>query len=324
MKKRLKHPCTINGIDYESESAAARDLGIHSTLVHARLKSSNFPEYVSKYHRKETRRAFVPCSIAGVEYRAIGHATRSLKITYEEMLRRLASFDYPDYVCARYPKIPFKYEVRGKKYRTMREIAEDEGVSRERIRQKIRSPFHKEYKTLTSLDYPDYVREEPTKKSSPLSRQWKNSCVIAGIHYESETAAAKALKISSGTVANRLLSYDYPEYISEHRPKKYRNEDKAGVTCAVAGIEYKSVMSAKRALGISYGCMKHRLTSLDYPDYICEKYPKKIPKPSQPFKYEARGKKYKTLREIAVIEGITESQIWKRIYNSSYKEYKRI
>lgn len=152
MKKRLKLPCTINGIDYESESAAARALGIHSTIVHTRLKSSNFPEYISKYHLKKDRKVkFISCSVAGIKYRAVGSAARNLKIPYSEMLRRLASFDYPDYVCEKFPKKPseiFRYEVRGKKYKTLREIADTEGVTGERIRQKIHNPYYEEYQRI--------------------------------------------------------------------------------------------------------------------------------------------------------------------------------
>lgn len=93
---------------------------------------------------------FVSCSVAGVEYRSIGNAARELGIHYDEMERRLASPNYPDYICAKRPKgLPRKwYIANGKKYRTMREIAKLEGVTAEAIRLRMNNPKYPEYQTL--------------------------------------------------------------------------------------------------------------------------------------------------------------------------------
>ena len=96
--RQKKNPCTIAGVHYESEFAAAKALGIGTSVAVFRLKSSNYPDYISKYHPKEGRRIFTPCSVAGVEYRSIGLAAKELGIPSHEMKRRLISIYYPDYL----------------------------------------------------------------------------------------------------------------------------------------------------------------------------------------------------------------------------------
>ena len=145
-------PCTINGIEYVSEKGAARALGISLGSLLSRLRSSNHRGYVSRYRSKEKRRRHpIPCNIAGVEYASISDASRKLGITDQTTKRRLASPNFPDYASAditKKPPEPPKYAVRGKPYGTMREIAEAEGVTNERIRQKIHDPSYLEYQRL--------------------------------------------------------------------------------------------------------------------------------------------------------------------------------
>ena len=152
-----KKSCIIEGIVYESETAAAKALKIRFHTLRGRLCSSNFPEYVSEHHTKEKRRRLpIPCSVAGVEYRSIGHAARNLKISDASLRTRLASLDYPDHVCADIPKKPkpkkpdkpMRYRVRGKLYGTLQEIGNEEGITRERVRQKMNSPKHSDYERL--------------------------------------------------------------------------------------------------------------------------------------------------------------------------------
>ena len=145
------YPCTINGVPYKSEKEAAEALGVYTSGLRIRLRSPNFPEYVSKHHPKKNTGRFVPCSVAGVEYKSVGSAAGDLGISYGEMTRRLVSPDYPDYVCAKYPKKPtkaFKYDVKGKQYKTLREAANAEGATTEQIRRKMNSPKHPDYQRL--------------------------------------------------------------------------------------------------------------------------------------------------------------------------------
>ena len=64
----------------------------------------------------------------------------------------MQSFDYPDYVCEEYPKDAlfklYKYEIRGRRYKTLEEIGDMEGVNKERIHQKINRKKHIEYRRL--------------------------------------------------------------------------------------------------------------------------------------------------------------------------------
>lgn len=148
ISKRKKRPCTINGVHYETEKIAAKDLGIDIRTLRKRLMSSNFCEYTSEYHTKVESKPFTPCSVAGVEYMSIRDAAKELGIYSHELKRRLYSDDYPDYICAKYPKKPFKYEVKGKRYKSLQEIANVEGLTRERIRQKLNDTRKPEYRKL--------------------------------------------------------------------------------------------------------------------------------------------------------------------------------
>ena len=148
-----KQPCIIDGFRYESESAAARDLGIDIMLLRFRLRSSNFPNYTSKHHKKLKRKiSSTPCVIRGVEYASIIDAAKKFRVTAPTISYRLRSCNYPDYICADIPKvvkpIKYRYTVDGKKYRNLQEIADIEGLTKERIRQKINSPKHPSYQRL--------------------------------------------------------------------------------------------------------------------------------------------------------------------------------
>lgn len=151
-----KQPCLIDGILYESERKAARTLGITLITVRSRLRSSNFPEYISKYHPKAKRKrkiASIACTIKGVKYVLIATASKKLKMNISTISRRLASFNFPDYVSADVPKVaqptkPPRYKVSGKEFHTLQEIGNVEGLTKERIRQKINDPSYKEYQRL--------------------------------------------------------------------------------------------------------------------------------------------------------------------------------
>ena len=150
-------PCMVKGVRYESEFVAANTLGISTIKLRSRLRSSNYPEYISKYHSKiqRKRRFRFRCTIKGVEYASVSEAAKKLKMNPNTLFNRLKSFDYPDYVCADIPKvskppkpIKYNYTVNGKKYRSLQEIGDMEGVTRERIRQKMNDPKKPEYQRL--------------------------------------------------------------------------------------------------------------------------------------------------------------------------------
>ena len=150
-----KKPCTVDGIRYESESAAAKALGIYVSGLKIRLRSSNFPNYTSKHRPKVKRRkkaASTSCTIQGVKYVSVADAARKLGKDAGIIFKRLRSFDFPDYVSVHIPKIAktikYNYTVNGKKYRTLQEIADEEGLTKERIRQKMNDPKYSGYRRL--------------------------------------------------------------------------------------------------------------------------------------------------------------------------------
>ena len=146
----------VKGVRYESQIVAANTLGVSTIVLRHRLRSSNYPEYISKYHLKVQRkkRSRFRCIIKGVEYASVSEAAKKLKMNPNTLSNRLKSFNYPDYVCAEIPKISkppkpikYNYKVNGKKYRSLQEIGDMEGLTKERIRQK-----------MNDLKYPGYQR----------------------------------------------------------------------------------------------------------------------------------------------------------------------
>lgn len=128
-----RYPCTINGVHHESGYAAAKTLEMRVNSLRYHLRASDYPEYTSRYHaRKEHRKHFIPYTVAGVEYASITDASKKLGVSVYGMERRLASTDYPNYICAviprKSPPSP-KYSVRGKPYKTLQEIADKEGAA---------------------------------------------------------------------------------------------------------------------------------------------------------------------------------------------------
>ena len=156
----------------------------------------------------------------------------------------------------------YSYTVHGKKYSTLREIADVEGVTEERIRQKMNDLSYAEYQRFL----PD---GSPAFKLKGKRRKWlAKSCTINGVKYESQKSAAEALGLDVGVLRYRLKSSNFPEYVSKTHPKINVRKGHARIGCSVAGVEYNSVRSAQIALGISHYEMMYRLASLDYPDYI--------------------------------------------------------
>ena len=78
-------------------------------------------------------------------------ASKKFKVSPPTISYRLKSPNYPDYVSADIPKEPpkpikYRYTVNGKKYRSLQEIGYVEGLTKERIRQKMNSPKYPSYR----------------------------------------------------------------------------------------------------------------------------------------------------------------------------------
>ena len=101
----MRQPCRIKGVEYESEKAAARALGINIISLRERLRSSNYPEYASRYHAKQNRRKrFIPCSVGGVEYRSIGYAASKLGIDPSQIIKLTGFVGLPWLCLRRHPE----------------------------------------------------------------------------------------------------------------------------------------------------------------------------------------------------------------------------
>ena len=221
---RKRQPCTIDGVRYKSEYAAAKALGMGVMLLKRRLASSNFPNYISKHRTKVKRQRMIAskisCTIKGVEYASISDAAKKFKVNAFKIYNRLKSFDYPDYICADIPKVAkptkYRYMANGKKYSSLQEIADMEGITRERIRQKMNSPSHLGYRRLS----PDgSVADNTPAPKKYRRRSMDKSCTVNGIRYESQDTAAQALGVGVGTLRYRLRSSNFPAYISKHHQK---------------------------------------------------------------------------------------------------------
>ena len=162
----------------------------------------------------------------------------------------------------------YSYIVKGRKYSTLREIAQAEGVTEERVRQKMNDPSYAEYQRFLPNGLPAHGRKTKRRESA------EKPCTVNRIEYESQDSAAEGLGLNVGTLRYRLRSSNFPNYTSKHHPKGVKKRYPC-IECNVGGVQYSSARQASIALGITYYKMKCLLASPDYPDYISPLVPKK-------------------------------------------------
>ena len=304
--KPQERPCTINGVEYESQKAAARVLGISESALRYRFLSPNYPEYASEYHpRVDARPIKYPCRVDGIDYESGVAAARALGIGVSVLRNRLRSLSYPEYTSEYHPKVDLKPRgkpcvISGVEYESGFVAARTLGISPGSLWLRLRSPNYPEY---TSEYYPKVPRK-PRKR---------RPCTIKGVVHESLGVATKALGIPEALLRYRLLSYYYPDYTSKYHSKEDFGEI---VRIRVGDIEYDSIEYAAKKLELSLESLRARLASFDYPDHVCADIPKKI-------EYKVCGKVYKTIREIAESEGETIGRIHQKINDPAYPDYTR-
>ena len=241
--KLKKQPCTIDGVEYESECAAARAFGMRAPVLRNRLRSSSYPEYTSRYHPKEERRKRdVSCSVDGVEYASVNAASRKLGISNISLRKRLASPDFPEYVCADIPKKPPeppRYTVRGKPYRTLQEIADEEGVTREWIRQKMKNP-----------SCPDHISADIPKRPPPPPRY-----MVRGKPYRTLQEIAEAEGEQKAIIRQKIGSTLHPDYVSPRIAKKPPPSPRYMAN----GKQYKTMRGIAEAEGLAIDQVRQRL-----------------------------------------------------------------
>ena len=292
-----RYPCTVNGAHYQSEYEAAKDLEIGVSSLRFRLRSPSYPEYNSGYHPKKNHKSrLFPCSVAGVEYRSIGLAARKLGISYTLLKERLASPDFPDYVCAAIPKKTPKYTVRGKPYRTMQEIADLEGVTAQRIGQKMNSPL-----------YPDYISANIPKRPPP-------EYMVGGKLYKTIQEIADVEGATEDEIRRKMTSPFYVDYICADIPKKIPKY-------MVKGRPHRTMREIADLEGVTAQSIRQKMISPLHPDYVSFFISKRPPIRRT---YEANGKFYGKIKEIAEAEGLSAIEISKRLNSPSHPEYKRL
>ena len=365
--KKRNRICIIDGVEYRSMTAAFNALGISENGLRYRLRSPNFPGYISEQHPKKNHRALVSCTIEGVGYKSIKVAAKDIGISYYEMKRRLASLDYPDYTS---DKIPKKPPVRAKRkgrpciidgvhYKTISAASKALGISGPGLAHRLCSPnfpgyiskyyikkevgfgvfvsctidgvhypsvsaaardlgipYGKIIRRLTSFKYPDYVCANIPGKSSPSSKRG-HSCTIDGVHYPSVSAAARDLGMPS--IELRIRSSNFPGYISKRYKKVKRGKLMTPKRCTIKGVEYVSINAAAKKLKIKNDTISNRLRSFDFPDYICDEYPKKPPKKRHPCTID--GVEYKSIRSASRDLGISCYEIKCRLAYFDFPNY---
>ena len=312
MKNRKKYPCTIKGVYYESEQVAANALGINTATLRSRLSSQKFPEYTSEYYHK-IRLYRASCVVAGVEYESIIYAVKKLGISYGEMIKRLHSFDYPDYVSARHPKIKYAPKnpsrtctINGVEYKSLTDAAKDLGISNKSLKNRLLSP-----------NFPDHISKHYPKRPRKFPDPKTQSCTIDGVKYKSLTGAANDLGISLPTLRNRLFSPKFPGYMSEHYSKRLEKIKK--YACVINGTEYESLSAAANDLGISKETLKYRLRSPNFPGYISEHHPKRLERKAH--SCTINGVEYKSLTEAAKDLGITGNVLKNRLRSPNFPDH---
>lgn len=108
-------PVYVDGVLYQTLSAAAAALGVHSSAVHKRInfgwpgyyyqdegqKPRSRPPIYSPEHNAKMRDAQAsygrPVNVAGVRYPSIGHAANTLGLTKHQIRARCRSKNFPDY-----------------------------------------------------------------------------------------------------------------------------------------------------------------------------------------------------------------------------------
>lgn len=313
-------PCIINGVHYKSGHEAARILKIDYGTLRYRMRSPNFPEYISKYHPKKVHRSrnnskrYVPCSIAGVQYKSIKLASRDVGLPQHEIKRRLTSFDYPDYVCDKHPKKEssrkrtsnsprYPCTIDGIDYESESAAAEALGISTSGVRLRLRSP-----------NFPEYVSKYRPKKQI-TERGAGYPCTINGVDYETIKAAADALGLIAVTVRNRLLSPKYPEYVSEHLQKKDQIKT-GGYPCTINGVDYESETAASKALGIN---VIPRIISSNFPEYVSKHRPKRKCRAS--VSCTVAGVEYKTIGKASKDLRISYNEMIRRFVSLDFPDY---
>lgn len=266
-----------------------------------------------------------PCTINGVHYESMNTAAKVLGVSIATVRHRLQSPNFPRYVSKYHPKKKLRKApdrgypciIEGVHYKSEHEAAKDLKTDVANVINRLQSSNSPGY---ISKHYPKKSRRQYVRSKKPY-KNGRCPCTINGVKYESIKVAAKALGMHTNGLRIRLASSNFPDYICKYLPKK-KTRVPVLIPCVIKGVEYDSIRVAAKKLGKDPGSIIRRLRSFDYPDYVCDEYPKD--KSIKFYKYEVRGKRYKTLEEIAAMEGLTRERIRQKMNSKKHTEYQRL
>jgi len=162
-------------------------------------------------------------------------------------------------------------------------------------------------------------------------RRPEKAVEIAGIKFESHKEAAQTFGISVGSIAKRLGSSNYPDWIDlsgtikkESKKSRIQSERKPFTAIWIGEIKYSSLVEAEKATGIKHGTLVARAKSSNYPDIridgvVKEQRSAKMGKIAVSVTID--GVEYQTLSDAARAIGIDINTVKQRCRSTSFPNY---
>ena len=151
-----------------------------------------------------------------------------------------------------------KYTVKGKKYKTLKDVAKAEGIN---------TTASAAYRFVSS-SFPEYIMEGKTKIQCKNYRS--HPITIHGKKYRTYEEAGKEYGVTKEMIRLRLADPKHPEYKSPKYPKKGPKFPDNKFT--VYGKVYNTYREAAEEIGVCLATIRYRLTSDNFPDYVSERF----------------------------------------------------
>jgi biotin operon repressor len=147
---------------------------------------------------------------------------------------------------------------------------------------------------------------------------------IAGIKFNSQTEAAREFEIPKDTLAVRLRSSNYPDWLDLSGTIKKEEKRHAVQAIWIGEIKYSSLVEAEKATGINRATLAARAKSSNYPDIkidgvIKQQRSEKMAKLAVSVTIDEV--KYQTLSEASRAIGLDINSIKRRCRSTSFPSY---
>jgi hypothetical protein len=229
-----------------------------------------------KYHTKITSRVFernrikaaairgIECTINGQQYPNPWQAHQILGIEYGTILSRLRNPNFPEYQAEKIKKREIKTPSHFKKVSINGVVYE---TFKEANRQtKIPSLFRK----LSDERYPEYFFiDEPDRKTTQVTREWRFSVTINGIQYKSVSEAARKLNMKRCEIDARLRDPNDTAFVSSEitADKERTLKESLKKKVVAEGLLFSSMTDAMKTLNLRRDTLKYRLRGNAFRDY---------------------------------------------------------